>query len=142
MHKPLFEGLVVDENDRSLKTAYIGSEPCYVINDGGFMRHVPSEEIDRQVMHFMQEQLAGKEDLIASESAKMIGQEDLFTRAMILNQLKNMDKQFDQLLETGIPQEVRAYLGMLGFKVVVNVHGEVVRVFQPAQQSGEDDDGE
>jgi hypothetical protein len=141
MHKPVFEGLVVDENDQPLKTTYIGDEPCYVINDDGFMRHVPSEEIDRQVMNFMQEQLTGKEDLIASESAKMIGQEDLFTRAMILNQLKNMDKQFNQLLETGIPQEGRAYLGMLGFKVVVNVHGEVVHVIQPSQQSG-DEDGE
>jgi hypothetical protein len=26
---------------------------------------------------------------------------------------------------------MRAYLGMMGFKVVVNVHGEVVRVEQP-----------
>lgn len=136
MKKPVFEGLVFDENDKLLTTTYVGEEPFYVIDDNGFLRHVPSEDVDRQVMKFFQEQMAGKEDLIASESAKMIGQEDLFTHAMIINQLKNMEQQFDRLLETGIPREARLYLGMLGFKVVVNVHGEVVRVDQPSQAPG------
>ena len=36
------------------------------------------------------------------------------------------------LLENGIPEDGRAYMGMLGFKVVINVHGEVVRLDQPA----------
>lgn len=136
MKKPVFEGLVFDENDKSLTTTYVGEEPYYVIDDNGFLRHVASEDVDRQVMKFFQEQMAGKEDLIASESAKMIGQEDLFTHAMIINQLKNMEQQFDRLLETGIPRETRLYLGMLGFKVIVNVHGEVVRVDQPSQAPG------
>jgi len=44
-------------------------------------------------------------------------------------------------METGIPPEARAYLAMLGFKVVINVHGEVVRVEQPTmtdEGSGEE----
>jgi hypothetical protein len=50
---------------------------------------------------------------------------------MIANQLKNIDQQFDNLLNTGIPEEVRAYLGMLGFKVRINIHGDVLEVIQP-----------
>jgi hypothetical protein len=35
---------------------------------------------------------------------------------------------------------MRAYLGMMGFKVIINVHGEVVKVEQPGMAGG--DDGE
>jgi hypothetical protein len=61
----------------------------------------------------------------------MLGQEDVFSVAAIAQQLKNMGQQFDMMLEQGIPEEGRAYLGMLGFKVVVNYQGEVLRVDQP-----------
>jgi hypothetical protein len=61
----------------------------------------------------------------------MLGQEDIFTRAMIESQLKNLDKQFDDLLQAGIPEEGRAYMGMMGFRVRINVHGEVIEFEQP-----------
>jgi hypothetical protein len=67
----------------------------------------------------------------------MLGQEDIFTRAMLLNQIKQMDKQFDALLQTGIPEDARAYLGMMGFRVVIDMHGEILRVDQPTASSGE-----
>ncbi|MCK7483275.1 MAG: hypothetical protein M0C28_44180 [Candidatus Moduliflexus flocculans] len=38
--------------------------------------------------------------------------------------MKNIDKQFDQLMQAGIPEDMRAYLGMMGFKVIINMHGE------------------
>jgi hypothetical protein len=31
----------------------------------------------------------------------------------------------------GLPEETRAYLGMMGFHVRINVHGEVLAVEQP-----------
>lgn len=129
--QPLFAGLVIDENDRPVDTAYVGGEPCYVVDDYGFHRHIPSEQVDRQVLQQMQDLMKGSEDLISEQTAKMLGQEDVFTVAAIEQQLKNMDKQFDALLETGLPEDARAYLGMLGFKVVINYHGEVLRVEQP-----------
>jgi len=57
---------------------------------------------------------------------------------MIENQLKNIDKQLDDLLEAGIPENTRMYLGMTGFKVIIDYHGDLVRVDQPAApESGE-----
>ncbi|MFO7623123.1 MAG: hypothetical protein R6V73_02140 [Anaerolineales bacterium] len=129
--RPLFEGLVVDERDQMVEVLYVGDEPCYVVNDAGFLRHIPTEHVDHQVLQLMFEMIQGSEGLISEQAAKMLGQEDIFTKAMIESQLKQMDKQFENLLNTGIPEEGRAYMGMMGFRVRINVHGEVIEVNQP-----------
>ena len=138
--KALFKGLVVDENDLPVTVTTIGDESFYVVDDAGFKRHIPSEEVDRQVLDFLKEQVEGNEEAITAQTAKMLGQEDLFTRAIMLNQVKNMSGQFDKLFETGIPEDALSYLGMLGFRVVINLHGEVLRVDQPTapEQNGDD----
>jgi hypothetical protein len=129
--QPLFAGLVIDENNNPVTTAYVGGEPCYVVNDMGFLRHIPSEQVDRQVLQSMRDMIEGKESLLSEQAAKMLGQEDIFTKAMIENQLKHVDKQFDALLDSGIPEEGRAYMGMMGFRIRINVHGEVLEINQP-----------
>ena len=140
MPQPLFAGLIVDEYGNPVETTTVGSESMYVVNDMGFRRHVPSEQVDRQVLKMMAEQIKGHEDLLGEQAAKMLGQEDIFSRAIIQNQLKNIDQQLDHVLRTGIPEEGRAYMGMMGFKVIINVHGEVVGVEQPGAIA--DDEGE
>ncbi|MBM3144788.1 MAG: hypothetical protein FJ010_07420 [Chloroflexi bacterium] len=129
--KILFPGLVYDENDRPVETAYIGSEPCYVVDDAGFRRHIPSELVDRQVLEAMRKMIAGHEDLLSEQAAKMLGQDDIFTRAMIETQLKQMDNQFDRIFEVGIPEESLTYMGMTGFRIKINIHGEVISLHQP-----------
>ena len=129
--QPLFAGLVLDEFGNPAGTAMIGDEPCYVVNDAGFRRHIPAEQVDRQVLTQIAGLMKGSEDIISEQTAKMLGQEDVFTKAAIEQQLKNIDKQFDQLMQLGIPEDMRAYLGMMGFKVTINVHGEVLKVEQP-----------
>ncbi len=129
--QPLFSGLVFDEQDRLVETAFVGSEPCYVVNDDGFRRHISSEYVDRQVLQAMREMISGNEGLISQQAAKMLGQDDIFSRALLENQLKNIEKQFDQILDSGIPEEGRAYMGMLGFKITINMHGDVLNIEQP-----------
>lgn len=131
VRKAIFEGLVFDQNEQPVPVHFVGEEPCYVVNDAGFMRHIPSEQVDRQVFQFMEDQVKGHEEIISEQTAKMLGQEDLFTRAIIQNQLSNISHQLDTLLETGIPAEGRTYLGMMGFKVTIDLHGEVIEVHQP-----------
>jgi len=137
-NQPLFAGLVIDEDGRVAETAFVGNEPCYVIDDAGFRRHVPSEQIDRVVLAQLAEMMKGSEDLLSAQAAKMMGQDDPFSKALIEQQLKNVDKQFDALLQQGIPEDMRAYLGMMGFKIIINYRGEVLRVEQPGI-SGEDE---
>lgn len=114
-----------------VESALVGDEPCYVVNDAGFRRHIPAEQVDKQVLGQIADLMKGSEDLISEQTAKMLGQEDVFTKAAIEQQLKNIDKQFDQLMKAGIPEDMRAYLGMIGFKVIINIHGEVLKVDQP-----------
>ena len=135
----LFAGLVFDELDRPVETAYVGADPCYVVNDAGFRHHIPSEQVDHQVLNEIKSLIQGNEDLLSEQTAKMIGSEDPFSRAMIQNQIKNIDQQFEQLFEIGIPEDMRVYLGMTGFKVMIDYHGNVLRVEQPGAASDQGD---
>ncbi len=127
----LFSGLIYDEAGQLVETTFIGSEPNYVILDGDFRRHVASEEIDRQVIRWIQEQATANKDLVSDQIMGMLGKDDLFTKAMIDSSLVNME---DQVMQQGIPEDARTMLGMVGFKIVVNIHGEVVNLDMPGQE--------
>jgi hypothetical protein len=139
-HQALFAGLVFDEMQRPTEVAYVGDEPCYVVDDNGFRRHIPSEQVDRQVLDMMREMIEGHEEMLTDQTAKMLGQDDIFSKAIIESQLKNIDKQLETLFEIGIPESARAYMGMMGFRITINIHGEVVEVNQPG--GIEPDDGD
>lgn len=141
MRKALFEGLVFDELDQPVEVTYVGEDPCYVVDDAGFKRHILAEQVDLKVLQSMKELISGSEGMLSEQAAKMLGQDDIFSRAMIETQLKNIDQQFQLLMEVGIPEETRAYLGMTGFRIRINVHGEVLEVYQPGIASP-DDEGE
>lgn len=133
--EPLFSGLVVDIHDQAVDIAYVGDEPCYVVDDAGFKRHIPSEDVDLQVLEYMRELLKGHEDIITEQALQMLGQDDIFSQAVLKEQIENIERQFDQVLESGIPEEARAYMGMTGFKIVIDVHGDVLEVIQPGMIS-------
>ena len=137
-YKAIFEGLIFDELDQPVAVAYVGDEPCYVVDDSGFKRHIPSEKVDRQILEMMTESISGNEELIADQTSKMLGKDDLFTHAVIQNQLKNLGKQMENVLQTGIPEEGRAYMGMMGFRVTINLHGDVIEFSQPGAILPED----
>ncbi|MFV1857745.1 MAG: hypothetical protein ACC647_00135 [Anaerolineales bacterium] len=127
----LFSGLVADETDNPVEVAYVGGESFYVIDDDGFKRHIETEAVDRQVLEQFGEYIRGNEDLISESTMKAIGQEDIFSKAIIDNSLKDLDRQFDQLLQSGLPDDLRAWMGMLGFRVRIDMQGNVVEIQQP-----------
>ena len=120
----IFEGLVFDQEGRPLEVVYLGDEPHYVIDDAGFRRHVEAAYIDRQVLNAMQAQVDENKDAVEEGMLRMIGQSDLFTKAAIDSSLSHIDR----LLQNGLPLEARQWLGMMGFRVVVDLHGEVVNI--------------
>jgi hypothetical protein len=139
-NQAVFAGLVFDENDNPAEVVFVGGEPCYVVNDAGFHRHIPAEQIDRQVLENMASLISGHEDAVSEQTAKMLGQEDPFSMAIIQSQLKNISQQFDNLMKTGLPEELRAYLGMMGFRIRINMHGDVLEVEQPGMAADDDDE--
>jgi len=135
--EPLFKGLISDEFDHPVDTAIVGSEPCYVIDDDGFKRHVPSRPIDLEILRSLFKQVEGNEDIIAAQAAKMTGQDDIFSHAILEASLKNIDKQYEFLLDHGIPEETRAYLGLMGFRVVLDIRGNILKLEYPSAPSSE-----
>ena len=142
MAEPLFKGLVSDELNQPVATAVIGDEPCYVVNDQGFLRHIPSKPIDLEILQSFGEQVEGNEELIAEQATKMLGQDDLFTKAIIESQLKNIEKQYELILNTGLPEDTRLYLGMIGFKVIIDIHGNILKIEHPSAPAGGEGEGE
>ena len=134
--KALFSQLIYDENGEPVETTFIGLEPHYVIMDGDFKRHVASEVVDRQVIETIQGHAEANKEIVSEQIMNMLGKNDLFTKAMIDSSIGNMD----QVIEQGMPDDARTMLGMMGFKIVVDVHGEVVDLTMPGTESAEDDD--
>lgn len=133
---PLFAGLIVDELDHPVSWATVGDEPFYVIDDDGFKRHVESRTIDRQVLEKLQEAIRGKEEWLAEQAMRSMGQEDIFTKAALEKSLREAGERIEGLLGQGLPEDARTWLGMVGFRVVVDIHGNVVRVEQPVAPEG------
>jgi hypothetical protein len=127
--------LIYDEAGQTVETVYIGTEPNYVIMDGDFKRHVAAYEVDRQVVQWIQDQAQSNKEVVSEQIMGMIGQDDLFTKAMIDSSITNME----QMMQQGIPDDARIMLGMVGFKIVVNMHGELVNLDTPGQESPDDE---
>jgi hypothetical protein len=134
-NQALFAGLVVDEAGRPLEVATIGHDAQYVIDDAGFRRHIDAEHIDRQVLNLIQEQINANKDMVEQGLMKVMGSEDLFTKAMIDKSIEN----FDQVLQRGLPDEARQWLGLMGFRIVVNLHGEVIKMDSPGAVDDSDE---
>ncbi len=126
----LFAGLVYDEWDNLVETAVIGDEAFYVVDDDGFHRHVSSEEVDRQVLNFFMEQLEGNRDIAVEQMMRLTGQEDIFAKAAIESELDNLN--MEEIIGQGIPEQARNMLGFLGFRIIINYHGQVIKLDQPA----------
>lgn len=129
-NKALFEGLVYDEWDQPVPTVLVGNEASYVIDDNGFLRHIDSEAVDRHVLSIFLSQLEDNREIAVEQMLNMMGKDDLFTKAAIDAQINNVD--MDQILAQGIPGQARDMLGMFGFRIRINVHGEVIAIDQPA----------
>jgi hypothetical protein len=130
--RALFEGLVFNEVDEPATVDRVGGEPFYVVLDMDFRRYVEAEVIDRQVLKWLHEQIASNQELVTQGTMSMLGRDDLFTKAMIDASIQDLEKHIEGLMRQGLPEEVRSWLGLLGFRIVVNVHGEVVEIDAPA----------
>lgn len=138
-NQAFFSGLVYDENDNLINTVTIGNESFYVVDDYGFKRHIESKEVDEKIFHLFTDQINGNEEYLANAAANLTGKTDLFSMAMFKNQLTNIDKEIDTMLRQGPPQGLTEFLGMSGFKVNIDLHGNITQVNMPAVSEGSDE---
>jgi len=134
----VFEGLVFNQEGQLAEVVRVGGEPFYVILDADFRRHVEAEAVDRQVLSWLHRQVMSNRELVTKGTLSLLGHDDLFTKAMIDASLEDLEGQAEQLMRQGIPVEARQWLGMLGLRIIVDVHGEVVEIDAPAAGPDED----
>ncbi len=134
-----FTGLIFDEKDNPVEAVTVGSESFYVVDDYGFKRHIDAREIDEKIIHLFTDQIDGNEDYLANAAANMTGKTDLFSMAMFKNQLKNIDREIEALLRQGPPAGLAEFLGMSGFKVTIDIHGNIVSVNMPSAPGDADE---
>lgn len=135
----VFEGLIVDEQNRPVDVKCVGPLPHYVVDDDGFLRHIPAEQVDREVLRVLQTGVEANRELVVAGMLEMMNQDDLFTKAAVESAISQMDENFDMLMQAGLPEETRTWLGLMGFRIVVDVHGEVVDVEMPGGGFSEDE---
>jgi hypothetical protein len=140
MRKALFEGLVVDDGGNPVTTGYVGEDPTYIVVEDGFKYHVDARHVDEQVLNFFRQQVDQNKDMVSDGMLKMMGKNDLFSKAAVDSSLRNIDKNFSQLMEQGIPEQGRMYLGMLGMRIVINRQGDVVHMDMPSSPGESDDE--
>ena len=130
----MFAGLVVDEEGNAAEVTHVGENACYVVYDDDFRRHIDAEEVDRQVLRFMREQVEGQRDVAVSAVLDMMGKDDIFTKAAVEASINNMEESVGQ----PIPEDARQLLGMMGFRIIIDIHGNVVDVNFPAGEIEEE----
>jgi len=129
MPHAFFAGLVQDEEGHAVEVVVVGDEAFYVVPDAGFRRHIAARQVDQQVLRILRGEIEAHRDLAVNSALQMLGRDDLFTKAAVDASIKNMDQVVDQSL----PDEAKSWLGMLGFRIIINLHGDIVRVDMPGQ---------
>jgi hypothetical protein len=134
-NKALFQELIYDEIGNRVETAVVGHDMFYVVDDAGFRRHIDADQVDRQVLSIFLQQLEENKEIAVEQALRLMGKDDLFTKAAIDAQLNNID--MDQIIAQGIPAQARDMMGMMGFRITINFHGEVVEIAQPTAPDDE-----
>ncbi len=132
----MFAGLVFDEAGNPAEIAYVGEDACYVVDDDDFRRHIDAAQVDRAVLRFLRGQVEDNREIAVKSMLEMMGQDDVFTKAAVESSINRMEDAVGQ----PIPEDARQWLGMLGFKIVIDVHGSVVDIQMPAGGAGGDED--
>lgn len=132
----MFAGLVVDESGNAAEVKHVGENACYVVLDDDFRRHIDAEGVDRQVLRFMRAQVDDHRDLAVEQMLNLLGKDDIFTKVAVESSINNIEKNVGQ----PIPEEARQWMGMLGFRIVIDFQGNVVDVQMPAGGVVDDDE--
>ncbi len=131
----LFPGLVYNEAGQLAEVVTIGGVAHYAIPDDGFLRHVEARGIDDAVLTALQEQVSSMKDELVPAMLSMLGKDDIFTKAALDASIRNLKES----VRSSESHDWLPWLRLLGFRVVVNVHGEVMEIIYPEQSEGKDE---
>lgn len=121
-YRALFQGLVYNEQGVPAELRFVGDEPHYVVMDDGFERHVQARVVDDAVLAELQRQVDEQQEELVEAMLHALGRDDVLTKTALESSLANLG---DNLRES-VPAQWLPWLQMLGFRIVVDVHGRLV----------------
>jgi hypothetical protein len=136
LRQALFPGLVYNQAGDEAPVVMIGGVAHYAIPDDGFMRHVEAYRVDNYVVAALQEQVLSMREELVQGILQMMGTDDILTKAAIEASISNMGQNIRQ----SDPSQWAPMLRVYGFRIVVDVHGQVVEIMHPAQPGVDDDE--
>lgn len=134
--RALFPGLVYNEAGERCEVVMIGGEAHYAIPDDGFVRHVEARHVDDAVVAQLRTQITSNQDDLVRAMLQMMGKDDLFTKAALDASIRHFDEQIRQT----DPAQMVPWLQFMGFRIVVNVHGDLLELIQPTAPDEEGGD--
>lgn len=135
-NRAMFEGLVYNEAGEPAHVVTIGGEAHYAIPDDSFLRHVQAQQVDDAVIAHMKERILPMQDELVRAMLQMLGKDDIFTKAALDASVRNFDQQIRQT----DPDQWVPWLRLYGFRIIVDVHGQVVDILYPSGAIGEEGD--
>ncbi len=126
----MFQGLVVDESGRPVDVTWVGSDACYVVEENGFERHIDAEQVDRQVLRWLKDQLIANREAAVRGTMELMGKDDIFTKTALEFSINHIDERVGE----PIPLEVLDLLRSFGFEIVIDFHGDVIEIRAAAEE--------
>ncbi len=124
-----FTGLVQDARGQAVEVKRVGGNECYVVREDDFDWHIEASRVDATVWQYLQEQFSRIKGDILPQALEAMGQGDPFTLAAIESAIDNMGK----VDAVQLPPEQKEMLALVGFRIVINYHGDVLEVVMPEQ---------
>ncbi|MGC9359314.1 MAG: hypothetical protein ACP5G7_02935 [Anaerolineae bacterium] len=121
-YRALFEGLVYNEQGVPAELRFVGGEPHYVVDDEGFERYVRAKCVDDAVLAELQDQVDAQQDELVDAMLRALGRDDVLTKAALGASLGDIAAN----LRKSAPWQWRPWLQMVGFRIIIDVHGQLV----------------
>ncbi len=131
-----FEHLIYDPEGESVSVKKIGGNDFYVVVEDGFDYHIAAAKVDTAVWNTLRTHFQkAKEDHLPAALAAM-GVEDPFTLAAYEAAIDNIGSAE----ALAIAPEHKDMLALMGFRIVIDYHGDVQDVVMPDQEIDPDAD--
>ncbi|MCD6303279.1 MAG: hypothetical protein J7M15_07155 [Anaerolineae bacterium] len=121
-YRALFQGLVYNEQGVPAEVRFVGGEPHYVVMDDGFERYVQAKCVDDAVLAELQRQADDQQEELVDAMLRVMGRDDVLTKAALGASLSNLAMS----LRESAPAQWLPWLQMLGFRIIIDVHGQLV----------------
>ena len=129
--RAFFDGVVYNEAGERAEVVYVAGIAHYAVPDQGFLRHVLASRVDDAVIADIGSQVESNKTDVTHGILAMLGKDDLFTKAAVDSSIRNLGEQ----LRKSDPSQWVPWLKLFGFRIVVDVHGNVVEIVYPASVS-------